>query len=370
MVRNHDRWPQDDRVRETARCGAMAKKRAAVAGGRGSRRRVRPKGAVPEPAAGKSTVHEAPNIPPSIANATVGDPAASARSAFANNASQTNEAMLTAAVRSTIGRTEPILPPRSAPSAGPENVEVVRSSAKRGGSTMTIREVTYADLRRELTVQEWWEWARSTFAELKASDEDRRYMRFNKGPMKRLKEEVIPTLRLADRQFPDRDDLLISFPANDDPGSADAMIGIRGASTRIPVQVTCDWTYEDEARLRILERDGLVHGWGEIRKVNGQFETQGQAYSIEQVVDSISGLILNRLTAKATHGGYAKDTWLLVHINDERWPPEALPDILERVGVAALASPFAATFLIGSTEEKRICALLSGTAFIPPSTSP
>jgi hypothetical protein len=90
----------------------MAKKAGAIV-----RRGKKPKEAAPDRVAGNPPVPDVPDIPPSIAD----------------NAAQIKKAMLTAAVRSTIGVTEPILPPRSANSAGPENVEVVRSSAILGG---------------------------------------------------------------------------------------------------------------------------------------------------------------------------------------------------------------------------------------------
>ena len=196
------------------------------------------------------------------------------------------------------------------------------------------------------------------------TDEGRKYMRFRKGPVKRLKEEVIPTLRFAERQFAGRD-LLATFPATDDPGSADALIRSSTISAYVPIQVTCDWTKEDEQRLQILHRDGMVPGGGAIRKIDGRLETAGCAYSLEEITAKVSNLVTNRLAAKAAHGGYTKATWLLVHINDERWPPEALPAVLEQAKITAAGCPFAATFLVGSSDEKRICALLDGTAVLP-----
>ncbi len=227
-----------------------------------------------------------------------------------------------------------------------------------------VRKITLDELRRELPISEWWAWTWKTLAELKATDEGRKYMRFHKGPIKRFKEEVIPTLRFAERQFAGRD-LLATFPANDDPGSADALIRSSTSSAQVRIQITCDWTHEDEQRLQIMDRVGWVQGSGPIRKVNGRLETSGRAYSLEEVAAGVSALITRRLAAKAAHGGYAQGTWLLVHINDERWPPEALPAILAQAKAAAAGSSFAATFLVGSSDEKRICALLDGTAVVP-----
>ena len=84
-----------------------------------------------------------------------------------------------------------------------------------------MREVTWDDLRRELSIPEWWAWTRETLAELAATEAGREYMRFTKGPIKRLKEEVVPTLRFDERHFPN-ELLLASFPATDQPGSPDA----------------------------------------------------------------------------------------------------------------------------------------------------
>jgi hypothetical protein len=211
-----------------------------------------------------------------------------------------------------------------------------------------VREITCDDLRRELTVSEWLAWIRELQADLASNDAGRKYMRFHKGPNKRLKEEIIPTLQFAERHFAGRD-LLASFPASNQHGSPDALIRAAGSSVQVPVQVTCDWTYEDEQRLLSLHRNGFNY----------------RLYSLEKVTAEVSALIADRLAAKAAHGSYAPGTWLVVYINDGRWPPEALPDILNQAKIAAAASPFSATFLVGSSDEKRICALLAGTPVLP-----
>jgi hypothetical protein len=166
--------------------------------------------------------------------------------------------------------------------------------------------------------------------------------------MKRLTEEVVPTLRFVERQFPHLDPL-VSFRAIDQHGLPDALIRLPDSHDQVPGQVTCDWTYEDEQRLRKMDRDGY---------------SVGRAYSLKGIILEISTIIADRLAAKTARGGYAPRTWLLVHINDERWPPEALADILTAAKAAAASSPFAATFLVGSSDEKRICALLDGAPVI------
>ena len=42
--------------------------------------------------------------------------------------------------------------------------------------------------------------------------------------------------------------------------------------------------------------------------------------------EEVSALIASRIAAKAAHS--SEDTWLLVHINDERWPPEELQGVI------------------------------------------
>ena len=205
----------------------------------------------------------------------------------------------------------------------------------------SMREITFDELRRELPIPEWSTWARGRLAELGATDEGKQYMRFTKDAVKRFREEVMPTLRFAERQFAGRSDLLVKFPA--DNGPADALIRSPTSSEYVPIQVTCDWTYEDERSLGIMHQQG----WSPTR-----------VFSIEEVSDLIAG----RIAAKAAHS--AKDTWLLVHINDERWPPEELQGVIAQAKVAAAGS-FAATFLVGSSDEKRICELLDGAAVLP-----
>jgi hypothetical protein len=213
-----------------------------------------------------------------------------------------------------------------------------------------MRQITCDELRRELPISEWWAWARTVLAELRATDEGRAYIRFRKGPVKRLREEVIPTLRFAERQFAGRD-LLATFPATAGPASPDALLRSSTSSIHVPIQVTCDWTYDDEKRLQTMHRIG----WA-----------SGGVYSIEKVQAEVSASIAKLLAAKAAHGGYAENTWLLVHINDERWPPEALPVVVGRAKAAAAGLPFDATFLVGSSDEKRICELIDGGPAIIP----
>jgi hypothetical protein len=228
--------------------------------------------------------------------------------------------------------------------------------------TQMVTKITLEDLRRELSVPDWWSWLRSHFAELKATRLGQEYMRFDKGPMKRLKEEVVPTLRMLERQFPGTAPL-VRFPV--DGSAADALARSSGNARPVPIQVTCDWGYDDERRLKIMHRDGFVHGSGPITNHKGRLETRGSAYSTDEVLEEFSATIRNRLAGKISHGSYPPGMWLVVHINDERLPPEALPQLLSDVKAVASGAPFAATFLVGSTDEKRICAVLDGTPILP-----
>ena len=112
-------------------------------------------------------------------------------------------------------------------------------------------------------------------------------------------------------------------------------------------------------RLRILHRDGFVPGSGRVWKEKGHFKTEGRAYSTEDAVGKYAAAIGARLKSKIARGDDGRSI-LLVYINDEQLPPEGLPALLERARVAASGLPFAATFLVGSSDEKEICELLAG----------
>ena len=72
---------------------------------------------------------------------------------------------------------------------------------------------------------------------------------------------------------------------------------------------------------------------------------------------------IDRLDSKARKfvRRYDPSTWLLGYIDDALLPMEGLPILLEKIRTAAAKSPFAVTFLVGSTEQG-ICELISGTA--------
>jgi hypothetical protein len=109
-----------------------------------------------------------------------------------------------------------------------------------------------------------------------------------------------------------------------------------------------------------LHRDGVVHGSGPIYKKNGQLESQGRAYSLEEVSSEFASAVARLLKRKITRCT-DRSMWLLIYINDKRLPPEGLPSVLRAAYQAAQGSPFAATILVGSSDEKRICELLEGS---------
>jgi hypothetical protein len=223
-----------------------------------------------------------------------------------------------------------------------------------------MREIQYEELRRELSVADWRAWVNDVLADLRSTDEGREYMRFDKGPIKRLKEEVVPTLHLVERHFANRP-MFARFPA--DNQSADALIRPSLAATPIQLQITCDFDHAAHQRLMILHRDGFVQGSGPISKVNGRLETKGRAYSLEEIVDEFAAVLIDRLESKMSRCTDPR-MWLLVHLSDEGLPPEGAPELLRRTRAVACRSPFAATFLVGNTDWTLPCELLSGSPLI------
>jgi hypothetical protein len=223
--------------------------------------------------------------------------------------------------------------------------------------------IEYSDLRREAAVSTWRKWVNAALEELRATRKDREYLRFAKGPVKRFKEEVVPTLRFVERQFPGRE-VLMRFPA--DNSAADAVVRSSEQAPAVSIQVTCDWTYDEERRLRILHRDGMVAGSGPIFKRNGRLEAEGHALSLEQTTANYASTVDQRLRQKFSRCA-DPHMWLLLHINDERLPPEGVPRLVHEAQATARGSPYRATFLVGSSEnrEKPICALLHGRACLP-----
>jgi hypothetical protein len=219
--------------------------------------------------------------------------------------------------------------------------------------------ITFDELKRDLPFNEWDIWLQSRLADLRSTREGRKHLRFDTGPMKVVKEEIIPTLLLLERRFKG-EEILATFPANN--SAADAFIRPASAANATPLQITCNLDHDDHLRLQILHRDGMVSGAGPITRVGGRLEAEGRAYFTEEVVAEIAGTIIDRLNLKARKfANYDPSTWLLVYIDDARLPMEGLPILLEKIRNDAAKSPFVATFLVGSTEQG-ICELIGGTA--------
>jgi hypothetical protein len=221
--------------------------------------------------------------------------------------------------------------------------------------------ITLDELQRELPLNEWESWLQSRLAHFGSTREGLAYKRFNSGPMKVVKEEIIPTLLLLERRFKG-EDIFVAFSA-DNNSAADAFIRPASAANATPLQITCNLDHDDHLRLQILHRDGMVPGAGPITRVGGRLEAEGRAYFTEEVVAEIAGTIIDRLNSKARKfANYDPSTWLLVYIDDARLPMKGLPILLETIRNDAAESPFVATFLVGSHPEHRICELIGGTA--------
>ena len=220
--------------------------------------------------------------------------------------------------------------------------------------------ITIDELQGERSLNEWDIWLRSRLANLGSTREGVKYKRFHKGPMKVVKEEIIPTLHLLRRRFKG-EEIFAAFPANN--SAADAFIRPGSTTKATPLQITCNFDYGDQLRLEILHRDGTVPGAGPIARVGGRPEAEGRAYFLEEVVDELASSIIGRLNLKAQKFGiiYDPSTWLLIYIDDVRLPPDGLQMLLAKIQGAAAKSPFVATFLVGSTEQE-ICELIGGVA--------
>jgi hypothetical protein len=216
--------------------------------------------------------------------------------------------------------------------------------------------ITFDELKGERPSSEWEIWLRSRLAGL-----DSKYKRFDKGPMKVVKEEIIPTLHLLHRKFKG-EEIFAAFTA-DKTSKADAFIRLASAAKATPLQITCNLTHADHQRLQILDRDGMVPGAGSITRVDGRLEAENRAYFMEEVVEELANSIIDRLNSKAQKfETYDPSTWLLIYIEDGRLLLEGLPLLLKKIQNAKAKSPFVATFLVGSTAEQEICELIGGTA--------
>jgi hypothetical protein len=224
----------------------------------------------------------------------------------------------------------------------------------------TFKPITLDELQKELSAQEWDNWLQSRLADLGSTREGKKYKRLHKGPMKVVKEEIIPTILLLRRRFKG-EAIFVAFSANDSPG-ADAFIRRASATSSTPLQITCNFDYDDHRRLQILHRDGTVPGAGIVKSIGGRLEAENRAFTVEEAADELANSIIDRLNSKARmFDTYDASTWLLVYIDDGRLLPEGLPRLLSKIQNAAAKSPFVATFLVGSTEQG-LCELIGGTA--------
>jgi hypothetical protein len=106
--------------------------------------------------------------------------------------------------------------------------------------------ITTDELLGERSFNEWDIWLRSRLADLGSTREGVKYKRFDKGPMKIVKEEIIPTLHLIRRRFKGQE-IFVTFPA--DNSAADAFIRPGSATKATPLQITCNFDYDAQMRL-------------------------------------------------------------------------------------------------------------------------
>jgi hypothetical protein len=161
---------------------------------------------------------------------------------------------------------------------------------------MRFKPITPDELQGERPVKEWDRWLLSRLADIGSTREGIEHKRLAKGLMKKLKEEIIPTVRLLQRSFEGKE-IFAAFPA--DNSKADAFIRPGWTTKATPLQITCNFDYDNQLRLESLQRDGRIPGFGPIARINGRVEAEGRAYFTQEVVDKITGSIIDRLNLKA-----------------------------------------------------------------------
>jgi hypothetical protein len=213
-------------------------------------------------------------------------------------------------------------------------------------------------LREARTNGEWRAWIDSVLSLLWSTPEGVEFLRFTKGPVKRLKEEVLPTVRLVERLSPQRQ-VWIEFPCDDGP--ADALLSLSSLMEwPIPVQVTCDFDYDAQLRLELLHQQGFAPGSGPIARRAGKVYAKHGVYSLDEAVERVLTPLRSRIGAKMKTR-HAPGTWLLIHFSDEILPPEGIEPVMDACAQMLVGSPFQAAFVVGNTEENSLCRLVNGS---------
>jgi len=232
---------------------------------------------------------------------------------------------------------------------------------------MSTKILTKEQLQAVRTHGDWRAWIDSAFAQFRSTREGRSFVRLGKGPgrspdeqkfLKRLKEEVVPTVRLVERLSP-ANQVWIAFPCDDGP--ADALLSLSSSmKSPIPVQVTCDFDHNERLRLELLDKRGFAPGSGPISRRAGQIHAEHGVYSLDEAVERILTPLRSRINTKLKTR-HAPETWLVIHFRDEALPPEGVDPVINACTQLLHCSPFQATFIVGNTEEKRICRLVNGS---------
>lgn len=156
-----------------------------------------------------------------------------------------------------------------------------------------------------------------------ASDVDRRIAKLTReqyylrtGPAKRLLEELFPLSRFALRlKFPSTE---IEVEAYEDDGPKDGTIYWAGTySSKLDVEVTCIYSYENSLRDELLLTRGSAPGAGPINrnKITGEVIATGIFPSHSEEMSDLGKSIVERFKKKCEKK-YPKGTLLLIAFDD------------------------------------------------------
>jgi hypothetical protein len=218
--------------------------------------------------------------------------------------------------------------------------------------------LTIDDIRRERTVKGLRNFVDSVLASLTSTDKGSRQLQFGNGPIKRLKEEVCPALRFAERYFPGRE-MSLSFPA--DNGPFDAILrGFPSAKKCIQLQITtAAFSYKEHLRLEALQGNGAGPGFGPVwRDSDGQIQATHKIYMTQEAIDDSVNILRERICRKQFHQGM----WLLIDFNDEALvgSDAAIDKVVSACTEMVKDTQFSAVFIVGTTNVQPLCRLIHG----------
>jgi hypothetical protein len=210
--------------------------------------------------------------------------------------------------------------------------------------------LTAADFHLRRTPTECRAWADNYFQAMKAQPGGLRKLRFNTGLNKKIKEEVMPVVRLFERRPPSPGSQL-TFPV--DCGLADAWLH-DASGISIPLQVTCDFSYQEALRLELLHQQGIAPGFGSVSRQAGRINADRRAYDTQEAIDHFSRVLTERIVAKFK-GTPDPGTWLVVQCVDEALPDSGIEPVMQACAAAAVGSPYDMTFIVGTDGGRALC---------------